>query len=104
MQGSFTLQRPRIVTPGTYIGGRKDGAKAFVSSLHGIELYSTQSPQPIPQTLKELIIKTQQIKRFPPKFIPAWHSTKTVKMYVTVSETKITSCSLSLPTGPPGLS
>ena len=63
MQGSFTLQRPRIVTPGAYIGARKDGTKAFVGSLHGIELYSTQSPQPIPQTLKELIIKTQQIHR-----------------------------------------
>ena len=64
MQGSFTLQRPRIVTPGAYIGARKDGTKAFAGSLHGIELHSTQSPQPIPQTLKELIIKTQQIKRF----------------------------------------
>ena len=64
MQGSFTLQRPRIVTPGAYIGARKDGTKAFAGSLHGIELYSTQSPQPIPQTLKELIIKTQQMKRF----------------------------------------
>ena len=62
MQGSFTLQRPRVYTLGAYIGGRKDGTNAFAGSLHGIELYYTKSPQPIPQTLKELIIKAQQIK------------------------------------------
>ena len=63
MQGSFTLQRPRVYTLGAYIGGLKYGTKAFVGSLHGIELYHTKIPQPIPQTLKELIIKTQQIQR-----------------------------------------
>ena len=62
MQGSFTLQCPRASQSGVYIGGRKDGTKAFVGSLHGLETYFTHSPRPIPQTLKELIIKTQQIK------------------------------------------
>ena len=66
MQGSFTLQRPRALKPGVYIGGRKDGTKALAGSLHGIESYFTKSPKPIPQTLKKLIIKTQQIKIFSP--------------------------------------
>ena len=61
MQGSFTFQLPRAAQPGVYIGSRKDGTKAFVGSVHGLEIYYTKRSKPIPQTLKELIIKTQQI-------------------------------------------
>ena len=62
MQGSFTLQCPKMTLGRTYIGARKDGTKAFAGALHGLEIYHTQSPKPIPQALKDLIIKTQQIK------------------------------------------
>ena len=64
MQGSFTLQRPRASQPGVYVGSRKDGSKPFVGSLHGFETYFTSNPSPIPQSLKELIIKAQQINIF----------------------------------------
>ena len=73
MQGSFTLQHPLMGLSGVYIGARKDGTKAFAGSLHGLETYFTQSPKPIPQTLKELIIKTQQIS-----FLKGCTSTKNV--------------------------
>ena len=63
MQGSFTLQCPKMTLGRTYIGARKDGTKAFAGALHGLEIYHTQSPKPIPQALKDLIIKTQQIKK-----------------------------------------
>ena len=61
MQGSFNFQCPRASQPGVYIGGRKDGTKPFVGSVHALEIYNTQSPKPIPQDLKKLIIKAQQI-------------------------------------------
>ena len=59
MQGSFTLQRPKMSLGGAYIGARKNGTKAFAGALHGLEIYHTDSPKPIPQALKDLIIKTQ---------------------------------------------
>ena len=61
IQGSFNFQCPRASQPGVYIGGRKDGTKPFVGSVHALEIYNTQSPKPIPQELKKLIIKAQQI-------------------------------------------
>ena len=61
MQGNFTFQCPRASQPGVYVGSRKDGTKPFVGSVHALEMYNTQIPKPIPQTLKRLIIKTQQI-------------------------------------------
>ena len=42
MQGSFTLQRPHALKPGVYIGGRKDGTKALVGSLHSTDSYFTK--------------------------------------------------------------
>ena len=63
MQGSFTFQSPIASISGGYVGGRKDGTKVFSGAIHGLEFYHTETPKPLPQSLKDLLINKQLVRR-----------------------------------------
>ena len=73
MHGTFTFQSPELVWTGGTIGGRADGTKPFSGAIHGLENYFTETPKPIPQALKKLIIDNQQVKEYisPEEKVPA---------------------------------
>ena len=63
LQGHFAFQDPRACQAGVYIGGRHDNTRFLTGAIHAIELYYTRQVQkPIPQSMKELVIKSQQIR------------------------------------------
>lgn len=62
MQGSFTLQRPKFITNDFTVGGRKDGTHFLSGAIHAIEIYQNRIPKPIPESLKQTIVKSQMIR------------------------------------------
>ena len=62
MQGSFAFQHPQACLSHVYVGGRRDGTRFLTGAIHAIELYHTQAREPIPQSLKQMVIKGQQVQ------------------------------------------
>ena len=62
MQGSFTFQAPLSEQDKHFVGGREDGTHFLSGGVYAIELFSNKNiPKPIPQSLKQLIIKNQMV-------------------------------------------
>ena len=67
MQGSFTFQAPHRQMATSTVGGREDGTRFLSGGIHAIEMYGNPNiPKPIPESLKQLIVKSQMSNTLPP--------------------------------------
>ena len=62
LQGNFAFENGGVFEEGFQVGGRSDGTHFLTGAIHALELYYTPVNKPIPQSLKQLLIKGQLVQ------------------------------------------